>query len=95
MKTKHRHLKMTYFNQIFVLFNFKYVITVLCKIGVLKNFTKISGKRLCQSLFFDKVAGLRLDLNTFFYGTPPVAASVYSLTVRNTLVFSSLIYKSL
>ena len=25
----------------------------------LKNFTKFIGKRLCQSLFFNKVAGLR------------------------------------
>ena len=29
------------------------------EIGVLKNFTKFSGKHLCQSLFFNKVAGLR------------------------------------
>ena len=27
--------------------------------GVLKNFTKFTGKRPCQSLFFNKVAGLR------------------------------------
>ena len=30
---------------------------VLCKKGVLKNSTKFTGKHLCQSLFFDKVAG--------------------------------------
>ena len=30
---------------------------VLCKKGVLINFTKFAGKHLCQSLFFDKVAG--------------------------------------
>ena len=29
------------------------------KIGVLNNFTKFTGKRMCQSFFFDKVAGLR------------------------------------
>ena len=29
------------------------------KIGVLKNLTKFTGKHLCQSLFFNKVAGLR------------------------------------
>ena len=28
--------------------------------GVLRNFTKFTGKHLCQSLFFNKVAGLRL-----------------------------------
>ena len=30
-----------------------------CKKGVLRNFTKFTGKHLCQSLFFNKVAGLR------------------------------------
>ena len=28
------------------------------KKGVLKNFAKLTGKQLCQSLFFNKVAGL-------------------------------------
>ena len=28
--------------------------------GVLRNFAKFTGKHLCQSLFFNKVAGLRL-----------------------------------
>ena len=27
--------------------------------GVLRNFTKFTGKQLCQNLFFNKVAGLR------------------------------------
>ena len=31
-----------------------------CKKGVLKNFAKFTGKHLCQSLFFNKVSGLRL-----------------------------------
>ena len=31
---------------------------VFCKKGVLRNFTKFTGKHLCQSLFFHKVAGL-------------------------------------
>ena len=30
-----------------------------CNKGVLRNFAKFTGKHLCQSLFFDKVAGLR------------------------------------
>ena len=34
---------------------------VFCKNGVLKNFPKITGKRLCQSLFFNKVVGLRSE----------------------------------
>ena len=29
------------------------------KKGVLRNFTKFTGKHLCQRLFFKKVAGLR------------------------------------
>ena len=32
---------------------------VFCKKGVLRNFTKFTGKHWCQSLFFKKVAGLR------------------------------------
>ena len=32
---------------------------VFWKKGVLKNFTKFTGKNLCQNLFFNKVAGLR------------------------------------
>ena len=32
---------------------------VFCRKGVLKNFTTFTGKYLCQSLFFNKVAGLR------------------------------------
>ena len=33
---------------------------VFCKKGGLRNFAKFTGKDLCQSLFFNKVAGLRL-----------------------------------
>ena len=32
---------------------------VLCKKGVLSNFANFTGKHLCQSLFFNEVAGLR------------------------------------
>ena len=32
---------------------------VFCKKGVLRNFSKFTGKHLCQGLFFNKVAGLR------------------------------------
>ena len=30
---------------------------VFCKNGVLRDFAKLTGKHLCQSLFIDKVAG--------------------------------------
>ena len=32
---------------------------VFCQKGVLRNFAEFTGKRLCQNLFFSKVAGLR------------------------------------
>ena len=32
---------------------------VFCKNGVLRNFAKFTRKHLCQSLFFNKIAGLR------------------------------------
>ena len=34
---------------------------MFCKKGVLRNFVKLTGKHLCQSLFFGKVAGLFLQ----------------------------------
>ena len=35
---------------------------VFCKKGALKNFSKFTEKHLCQGLFFNKVAGLGLQL---------------------------------
>ena len=35
------------------------------KENVLRNFTKFTGKHLCQSLFFNKVVGLRLSFFPF------------------------------
>ena len=64
------------------------------KKGVLRIFSKFTGKHLCQSLFFNKVAGLNKETlaqvffselceifqNTYFCRTPPVAASVHLKT---------------
>ena len=36
---------------------------VFCKKGVLRNFVKFTGKHLCQSLFFNKVAGQNTEQN--------------------------------
>ena len=36
---------------------------LFCKKGVLRNLSKFTGKHLCQSLFFNKVAGLRRATN--------------------------------
>ena len=46
---------------------------VFCKKGVLRNFTKFTGKHLWQSLFFNKVAGLR-----------PVTMNDNGLTTRSS-----------
>ena len=32
---------------------------MFCKQGALRNFAKFTGKHLCQSLFFNKVEGLK------------------------------------
>ena len=32
---------------------------VFCKKGILRNFSKLTGKNLCQRLFFNKVVGLQ------------------------------------
>ena len=47
------------------------------KIGVLKNLAKFTGKHLCHSLFFNKVAGLR-PKNTFFTEHLQATASVFN-----------------
>ena len=44
---------------------------VFCKKGVLRNFTKFTGKYLCLSLFVNKVVGK----NIFFHRTSLIAAS--------------------
>ena len=59
------------------------------KNNILRNFAKFTGKRLCQSLFFNKVCSFvkkenqaqvfscefyEIFENTFSYRTPPVAA---------------------
>ena len=38
---------------------------VSCKKDFLRNFTKLTGKHLCQRHFFNKVVGLRLYSNSF------------------------------
>ena len=68
---------------------------VFCKKRVLKNFTKFTGKHLCQSLFFNKVAGLsqvfscefcEIFKNAYFYRTPLVAASVCNAEISNVKI---------
>ena len=40
---------------------------MFCKTGVLRNFTKFTGRHLCQGLFFNKVEGPRHFLQTTFF----------------------------
>ena len=52
---------------------------VFCKKRALKNFEKITGKHMCQSLFFNKVIlaqvfpceFCKIFQNTFLYRSPP------------------------
>ena len=48
------------------LFIQKQSLEVFYKKRVLKNFAKFTGKHLCGSLFFNKIAGWRLNLNGNF-----------------------------
>ena len=52
---------------------------VLCKKGVLRNLAKFIGKHLCQSLFFNKVAGSGLQL----YWKRDFSTSVFLWILRN------------
>ena len=43
----------------------KQSLEVFCKTGVLANFTKFTGKNLCQSLFLIKMQATLLDAGNF------------------------------
>ena len=67
---------------------------MFCRKGVLRNFAKLTGNHLCQSLFLKKLQAedLRLSCefckiskNSFFHRTPAVAASVFLLTLQEEL----------
>ena len=46
--------------------------SVFCKKGILRNFAKLTGKHLCQSLFFNRVAGLQLYKKRLCHRSFPV-----------------------
>ena len=55
--------------------------------GVLRSFTKSTGKRLCQSLFFNKVSGLRaatLLKKRLWYKCFPVNFSKFLRNVKTS-----------
>ena len=66
---------------------------VFCKKGVLRNFTKFTGKHLCQSqgdsaqVFSSEFS--EISKNTFCYRTSPVAASV-NATLKVVILHSIL-----
>ena len=70
------------------------------KKGVLKSFAKVTGRYLCQSLFLNKVAGLRSEKETlaqlFSYEICKIFKSTYlqSTSKRLLLFFQSLIFVS-
>ena len=63
--------------------------------SALRNFTKFTGKHLCQRLFLNKVAGLvafpwilRNFYKHFFYGAPPVvAANIFPRAIYYALLW--------
>ena len=56
---RHEIVKHTFWNNSFAKDRYSWKV-VSCKNGVLKNFAKLSGKHLRQSLFFDKFHALSL-----------------------------------
>ena len=76
---------------------------MFCEKGVLRNFTKSTGKHLCQSLFFNNVSGLKVN-NKDTRTTPGTLAQVFScefceiskntLSYRTPLVAASALLKT-
>ena len=55
--------------------------------GILRNFTKFTGKHLCQSLFFIKVAGMRVLL--MFLRKLHICKKIDSILFINLLIWAS------
>ena len=51
---------------------------VFCKKDVLRNFAKLTGKHLCQSLFLNKVAGQRPATEACNFVNKETLAQVFS-----------------
>ena len=59
---------------------------MFCKKGVLKDFAKFTGKYLCQSLFFNKVAGGANTVTTNTnVSTPTTAPATSQVATENRL----------
>ena len=64
---------------------------VFCKKGVLRKFAKFLGKHLCQSLFFNKVAGLPVN-SVKFLRTSFFIEHLWWLLLFSVETFSLLLY---
>ena len=56
--------------------------------GVLLDFTKFTGKHLCQSFFFNKVAGLRLQTlaQVFSFESCEISQNTFSQNTSGRLL---------
>ena len=64
---------------------------VFCKKGVLRNVIKFTRKHLCQSLFFDKVAGLRHATLIIKETLAQVLSSEFYEISKNTFFYRTLL----
>ena len=67
---------------------------MFCKKGILRSFTKLTGKHLCQRLFFNKIETLaqvfscgfrEISKNTIFHRTPLVAAGMILIDLQKAI----------
>ena len=67
---------------------------MFCKKGILRSFTKLTGKHLCQRLFFNKIETLaqvfscgfcEISKNTIFQRTPLVAAGMILIDLQKAI----------
>ena len=89
----------SYYNKLTGIYNTFRSIHQRCsiKIGALKNFAKFTGKHLCQTPFFNKVAGGACNFNKkktlaqVFYRTPLVAASVFHFVFSKKMLHITIV----
>ena len=66
---------------------------VFCEKGVFRNFTKFTGKHLRQGLFFNKVAGFRFLLNSFFLNRVGFLFTYFKWISWNQIKFNEIYIK--
>ena len=63
---------------------------MFCKKGILRNFAKLTRKRLCQSLFLNKIAGFRPQICNFIKKRDS-RAGVFLINLAKFLIISFII----